>query len=521
MSLRRRTVLASLGAAGVLGAAPSWAGAHQPATIPGLRQWTPRRGDFLLARGCAVVIDRRDAERLLDDATLLAAGLAALSGSRVPVRVGDALRAGEVGLRLRARDPVLGSEGYRLGIGDRVMIAANQAAGAYYGGRTLLQLAAQGRRVSGGAGRDWPRYPERGLMVDIGRKHLPAPWLEARIHEMGWLKLNYLHLHFTEDLGWRIESEQRPRVHSDDHLTKAQVRRLVALAARHHITVVPEIDMPGHFAAGLRNYPELQLTDPLGQRNPGKLDYTLPGARRFARDLVREYLPLFPGRYWHLGGDEFLTLPEYLRYPQLTAYGQARHGRGATFHDGTIHFLNEMAALVKRHGRTPRAWADGIFGGAVARLDRDVVAEWWTDVNPLGDQTAQRSPQQVIDAGHPIMNCSFYPTYLAYRDPPFPAHPELASFYETWRPHRFRGPAYLDGDVALPYTQISSRSPANLGSKLHLWNDVPYLATAAEEAAAIAPRLRIMAEQTWSPPRTARTYATFSRRIAAVGDPPR
>ncbi len=112
-----------------------------------------------------------------------------------------------------------------------------------------------------------------------------------------------------------------------------------------------------------------------------------------------------------------------------------RHIRslGANFHDGTIGFLNEMAALVRAHGKTPRAWADGTSGGAVTRLDRDVVCEWWTDINPLGDQTAQRTPQQLLDAGHRIMNCSFYPTNLAYRDPPFPAHPGLTDFYEGWQ----------------------------------------------------------------------------------------
>ena len=528
MHLRRRALLATAGASTLgatagtpTGAAGARAGDGSPQTIPGLRHWTPRRGSFALTRSSAVVVRPRDADRLTDDARLLAADLSAVSGRWVRVRVGDSLQNGEIGLRLGRDDAALGREGYRLGVADRVVITARRPAGVFYGGRSLLQLLTQSAQVPAGVGRDWPRYPERGLMVDIGRKHLPASWLEARIREMGWLKLNYLHLHFTEDLGWRIESDQRPQVHSDDHLTKAQVRHLVALAAQHHITVVPEIDMPGHFTAGLQNHPELQLTDPLGQSNPAKLDYTLPAARRFAQDLVREYLPLFPGRYWHLGGDEFLLLPEYLRYPQLTAYAQARHGLGANFHDGTIDFLNEMAALVRGHGKTPRAWADGTSGGAVTRLDRDVVCEWWTDINPLGDQTAQRTPQQLLDAGHRIMNCSFYPTYLAYRDPPFPAHPELTDFYEGWRPHRFRGAGYLDDDVALPYVEVDPSSPDNLGSKLHLWNDVPYLATAQEEADAIAPRLRIMAEQTWGSPRTARGYPKFARRIARVGKPPR
>lgn len=494
----------------------------RPWTIPALRQWRAGRGTFRLARQVTVHLRARDAERLRDTAEILAEDLRAFSHRPVRVIVtSHPPAAGSIALRLGAGDHQLGREGYRLHIGDAIVVTANQPAGAFYGTRSVVQLLGQSLTIPAGQARDWPRYPQRGLMIDLGRKPFSVAWLADRIRELAFLKLNYLHLHFTDDLGWRIESDQRPQVHSRIHLTKRQVRDLVDLAARHQITVVPEIDMPGHFTEGLRHHPELQLTDPLGQANVGKLDYTLPGARRFARDLVTEYLPLFPGPFWHLGGDEYLTPAEYFRYPQLAAFGQERHGASANAHDGTISFLNELAALVKRQGKTPRAWADGISGGNVARLDRDVVAEWWTDVSPLGDQTALPGPTELLDRGYRIFNCSFYPTYFFYRSPPLQPQPDLQGFYEGWGVHRFRGAGYLNGDLALPYEDVARGARGNLGAKLHLWNDDPTLATPAEEAAGILPRLRIMAQQTWESSPLVPTYDEFERVINRVGGAPR
>ncbi len=521
---RRRLLLASgAGAASLAlpGLDPAASGAREdrPITIPAVRGWRPRAGRYELPRHPRIVLGAHDAG-LLDTAHLLAGELEALTGRRVVVEVdGRAPREGEIRLA-RSGPPRLGREGYRLSVDRAVGVVAPSAAGVYYGTRTLLQLLARSTSVPRGDISDRPRYGQRAVMLDCGRKHLPAAWIADRIREMGYLKLNYLHLHFTDDQGWRIESDQRPRVHSDRGvLTKREVRDLVALAARHHVTVVPEIDLPGHLTEGLRHHPELQLTDPLGQPNPGKLDYTKPAARRFARDLVTEYLPLFPGRWWHLGGDEFLNPVELQRYPQLLAYGQARHGLAANAHDGTIDFVNELAALVRRHGKQPRAWADGIGGGNVARLDRDVVCEWWTDVSPLGDQTALPSPAQLRADGYRVMNCSFYPTYLFYRADPQPV-PDLRGFYEGWRVHRFRGAAYLDGTLATPYQQLDPDDDGLVGAKLHLWNDDPTLATPAEEADALAPRLRIMAQKTWETPRLVESYAEFGRLVEEVGGPP-
>jgi hexosaminidase len=527
MTVDRRAVLKRVVAGGVLAAAPGWAFAQgsassRPETIPALREWTPASGGFRLGSPARIVLAPGHADALGGDAEVFAEDLRALLGVAVQVVVRSGKpKAGEVTLRLGAADPQLGDEGYALDIGPAAVVTANKPAGVFYGTRSLLQLLPRGNAVPAGRARDWPRYAERGLCLDIGRKHLSYEWLEARVYELAFLKLNYLQLHFTEDLGWRIESDRTPPVHSDVHLTKAQVAALVELAARHHITVVPEIDLPGHMTAGLAQYPQFQLKDVLGRANPGKLDYSIPGARQFVRELIEEYLPLFPGPYWHAGMDEYLPPAEYYLYPQLERYARERYGSEATVKDGVIGLANEINALVRGYGKTLRVWHDGLSGGRAVTLDENVNVEWWTDVSPLGDLLPPK-PQELLDQGHRIQNASWYPTYYtnlpAYMPVP---RPDLKGMYETWAVHRFRGALYVDGTIGGPYHDIDPGEPHNLGSKLHVWNDDPEKETEQQIAAGIRPRLRVMAQQTWESPKLVPTYPEFAQLIDRVGNPPR
>ena len=157
--------------------------------------------------------------------------------------------------------------------------------------------------------------------------------IAQRIRALSDLKLNLLHLHFSDDQGFRIQSETHPEVTSKPALSKDDVRALIAEATRRHMTIVPELDMPGHMTAALAQHPELQLTNAAGQKQPDKLDVTLPAARKFAADLVGEYMGLFPAPWWHMGADEYLgafsTEADYNQYPQLAAYAQAKYGPNA------------------------------------------------------------------------------------------------------------------------------------------------------------------------------------------------
>src|SRR3954451_6326694 len=252
--------------------------ARPPFTVPAIREWKPAHGSYRLPKNPRIVAGPR-----------LGAVAKTLAGDlhgRVAKQHGD--------IRLELGAKGVPKEGYRLKIGAAgVRIAARTPTGAFWATRPLLQLAHHSRRLPAGRARDWPRYPDRGLMIDNGRKYFTPKWIAREIRHLSYLKLNRLHLHFSDNQGFRIESHTHPEAVSNPHLTQKQSKNLVALGRRYHVALIPEIDMPGHMQAALAKHPELQLTDVNGQRAPDKLDYTKPEARKFARELVGEFLRLF------------------------------------------------------------------------------------------------------------------------------------------------------------------------------------------------------------------------------------
>ncbi len=434
----------------------------KPLTIPALRHWQPAPGTFHIQRSTRVVGQGAEAGML---ARALKRPLGAAPGP------------GDIELSLGSGDKRLGSEGYRIDVDASVRIQARTPAGLFYGTRTVLQLLRGGGRIPAGVIRDWPRYPERGLMLDNGRRYFTPAWIKRQIRALAYLKLNQLHLHFSDNEGFRIESESHPEVVSKRHLTKRQVRDLIAYAARHHVRVIPELDMPGHLRAALAKHPELQLPGA-----PDKLDISKPAARRFCRELIEEYLELFPGRYWHAGADEYTR-------PPTAAY---------------IDFINWIDRLVRAHGRTLRVWHDGLFGD---RLRRDVVVEWWAEHNGP-------SPRELLRQGHRVLNAGWFPTYYVAGGPLSKVHPSMKVAYESWEVNLFGGLAINSPTPANPLQRVPARNV--LGSELHVWNDVPPTRSDAGIARGIAPRLRVLAQKTWDtrgPP----TYAAFERLAARLG----
>src|SRR5207249_6969897 len=166
-------------------------------------------------------------------------------------------------------------------------------AGVFYGTRTLKQEVRGGGTAPEGVVHDQPAKPRRGFMLDIARKPFTAAWIEDRVRELGDLKFNELGLHFSDDQGFRIESTSHPEIVSQQHLTKAEVKRIVDLAAGRHITVVPEIDSPGHLGAVIAAHPDLQLRNVRGVAARGAVDISKPAAARIVDDLLNEYAGLF------------------------------------------------------------------------------------------------------------------------------------------------------------------------------------------------------------------------------------
>lgn len=491
-----------------LGGAATASGAAQqdlPRTIPALRSWTSGGTGYSFAAGARVVAAT---SALGGTAQQLATDLKSVTGVEVPAVVGGTPRAGDVVLRLGSAPG--GTEGYRLTVAATTVVEANAEAGAFYGGRSVLQLLRQSRTLPGGTATDWPLYPERGLMVDAGRKYFSLPWLRERIRDMAYLKLNVLHLHLSDVHGFRLESASHPEVTSAQHYTKHQLADLIAYAARYHVRIVPELDFPGHMNAILASHPELKLVSRTGVVNDGFIDLSKPAAYGLMRDLITEYLPLFPHKYWHIGADEYVT--DYDDYPQLAAYAKQQYGPNATGKDAYYGFINWANDIVRAGGKTARMWNDGLKpGGATLTVNPNIVVEHWSMSGPwqtpwFGDAY---SPSQLVANGHKILNAAITPTYYTVGGYGESLNRSPGNMYESWDPNIFVDSSRLS----------AADQPKNLGSKLHVWCDEPDKQTEAQIATAIRERLRVMAQHTWRTP-SVPFYWQFVPIMDAVGPAP-
>ncbi|MFJ6723173.1 discoidin domain-containing protein, partial [Streptomyces sp. NPDC091259] len=260
-------------------------------------------------------------------------------------------------------------------------------------------------------------------------------------------------------------------------------------------TIVPEIDTPGHMNAVLAAHPELRLKSNSGALSPDFIDLSLPASYALVKDLVGEYLPLFPGPYWHIGADEYVT--DYTKYPQLLDYARAHYGANATAKDTYYGFVNWADALVRAGGKTTRMWNDGIKSGdGTLGPNAAIVVEYW--------YTYGLTPQQLAAAGHIVANESWTPTYYVLGG----AKPDTKWMYETWTADRFEGGGALSDPAKNP------------GSLLHVWCDNPTAESEDQIAAGIMYPLRALAQQTWGTPKPVATYAAFTPIVAAVGHNP-
>lgn len=498
-------------------------GLDRPITIPALQEWTAADGVFEATSDTRIVLHTEDAAVLGDVAETFAADLRAIDdqiGNEI-VLSDDEIGAHDILLEI---DPeVVREEGYTLRVGEGIIVGATSESGALYGTRTVLQLLSQDLEVPAGEANDWPLYEDRGLMLDLGRMHLDYDWIAAQIRNMSYLKMNVLHLHLTDDQGWRIESDLG--LQSEEYLTKTEVTDLIALADRYGIEVIPEIDMPSHLGKLLEQYPQFQLVSPDGTAPEGRLDYSIPEARELLFTIVDEYIDLFPGQFWHMGSDEYLGNTQYADYPQLLKYAQEVVGPEATAKDGSIALVNEMNAHVKSRGKIMRVWNDMLGPGTTIEVDNDVVIQWWTDADAedvLGPN-GPFSPQTLLDKGYEVSNHSLLPTYDY---PPGGQTPQIYIdyMYDSWMANEFYGYLYQDlgaGEYKMyvPMKTVAPDAPGHRGAMLNMWNSGGTW-TADEGAASIFPRMRIMAQKTWASPQHASDWETFEPLIETTGKVP-
>ncbi|MET7985602.1 glycoside hydrolase family 20 protein [Streptomyces sp. NPDC005281] len=467
-----------------------------PRTIPAVREHIAAHGPgWRPAAGARVVVEDNG---LADEGKLLAGELRLTYAGRAAAKAGDV----QLGLDKGSAGP----ESYTLTVKNgRVTITGPADAGVFYGTRTLKQEVHGGGTAPEGVVRDRPAKPVRGFMLDIARKHFTAAWIEDRVRELGDLKFNQLGLHFSDDQGFRIQSDTHPEIVSQQHLTKDEVRRIIALAASRHITVVPEIDSPGHLGAVIAAHPDLQLRNVSGVPIRGAVDISKPAAARIVDDLLNEYAGLFPGTDWHLGGDEYQALTvanPTASFPQLVGAARNRYGAGASITDLTTGWLNDRAKVVHGHGRTARAWNDGFFRGGTVQADGGLQVAYWT-----GKEIGARQPLEYLGAGRKVINYNDEYLYYVLGEPQTFVYPTGQRIYEQWTPLVLRGttpvPAKYDSQI--------------LGGYFAVWCDLANSQTQDQVAAGVRMPLRALTQKLWDPRTPSLSWTQFKALSSQLG----
>lgn len=394
-------VVAPFGAVGAKASDP-------PALVPRPASVCWAGGRLPLRRPLRVVVPAHAPAGLAEVAGLLVEELRDQCGVRAEVANANSVLAGDIGLRLvpagAGRDP----EAYVLSISDAIAIAASDPAGLRWGAQTLLQCiedAPAAPWVPKGRIDDRPAYPWRAVLLDPARVYLDPAFLRQTVRVMSAYKLNVLHLHLTDDQGWRFETRLFPRCNPSDGLfyPQAELKDLVAYAARRGVQIVPEFDLPGHARAAVAAYPELDCGGKVPQAAGEAI---LCPAKRFTWDfidgIVGEAARVFPSPYLDLGADEPFAISRWawspdcrreMRMEGLTSLAAYYHG-----------FLIELDALVRRHGRKLIVWNDAVHPGVEPMPPRDIIIDAWTNYPNARALSAD---------GYRIINSSQEPLYLS------------------------------------------------------------------------------------------------------------
>ncbi|MFC7218914.1 family 20 glycosylhydrolase [Streptomyces polyrhachis] len=470
--------------------------APAPVTVPAVRAWEPAPGTWELTGGTRIVLGD---PALADVADLLAGELADQEGVRPRVAAGEP-HAHDIHLTLGAPAPGGSPEGYELTLADSARIAAADRRGVLYGTRTLLQALRTGKApgvLARGTVRDWPTHGSRGQMLDVGRKFFPVDYLKQQIRQLAWYKLNTFHLHLTDWNGYRIESDLHPEIVSPEHYTKAELRELERYAARYGVTIVPEIDLPGHAAAIGAARPDLAFTcASLSYPNNHwegsdtghwTLDYTKPAMRDFARDLIGEVADIFDSPYLHLGTDEVPLTPAQLACPELVAYQQEKGYPHVG--DVLVEFIDEMDAAVRAKGKTTQIWQWWDYQQETSiDPDRRIVVNEW-----------KSSPEARAAQGYPVIGSQDGPLYVS---PGFGAAPGKYGFFDVRKTYRDY-PFATGGNI--------------LGYRVSRWSDrTRSLALGWVDYFARRP-LAVVADRTWATP-AGSDVRPFLDRYDQVGD---
>ncbi len=381
---------------------------------------------------------------------------------------GGAVRPGDLVVRLGQPEVLAGKttfdEGFTVEVGASAELTAQSRRAAVYGLRAVFEAG----ELAFGRLADWPCTNERGLHLDAGRKYYTKDWIMERVKDLSRNRMNVLWLHFSENEGFRIDSERHPEVPSRFHLTKDEVREIIALCGELFVDINPALDCPGHLGAALLEHPRWRLNREMAEPLYSALDITNPDARAFLLELVDEYAELFAGsKVFHIGGDEFIDFNHFERFPEMDACARERLGPDCGGVDLYVDFLNQVIAHVRAKGFQVRVWNDGLFRPDQAEhveLDRNVQIAFWSNwdkgMAPL---------KAFLDRGYQVVNYHSEYLYFILLIRKDYSDPDPDKILTQWHPGMF--PTH---PVSGPQT-LDPKSEQMLGCCYSIWSDWPDL----------------------------------------------
>lgn len=457
-------------------------------------------------------------EELVSVAQRLASQVNIVTGFTNKIEIAATVPQTGIYLTLLNVDKELGEEGYELSITENLIeLQANTPEGIFRGVQTLAQLVplpgsgtpVYEGRIATGVIQDYPTYAWRGSMLDVARHFFSVEDVKRYIDLISYYKMNVLHLHLSDDQGWRIEIKSWPNltVHGGStqvgggkggFYTQEQFKDIVAYAQSRYITVIPEIDLPGHINSALASYGELNFgikvpvegkyNSPVstegilgGKQKPTELytgievgwstlQYGKPSTMKFIDDVIREISEITPGPYIHIGGDE----------------------AHATKKEDYIKFVNYFTDVVKNNGKQMVGWEEIAQGN----IDGNAIAQHWT---------SEKYAQMAAEKGARII---MSPSTRVYLDMQYDSTTRIGLHWA----------AYIEVDDAYnwnPATQVDGINKDQImGVETPLWsetienmNDIEYL---------LFPRLPGIAEIAWSPAKD-RSWEEYKIRLGNHG----
>ncbi len=497
-----------------------------------------------------------------------------LTTTTLPISYGTQNLAGEHDIVLLL-DASLGiaEEGYQISInGGQLCVKASDADGLFYGCRFVEQALLTGTGLNKANGVTVkPDYPERAFFLDCGRKYYSPDWIKDMIREISWSNMNAIYIHFSEEMGFRLESKTYPWLAGGDntlciggasygvaadngkYITQDEMREIAAVAKLYHVEIIPSLDSPGHMNYAVKKYNAKYGTDignyyhykgktaivqgsgpETAQKNYSRgIDISNTEAVTFARNLYAEYAAFFKElgcTKFDIGGDELLgwgasitsSVSKWKQLDHWKTYAQQRSGNSsAVAYDAFMYYMNDIYDLVKSYGYTSiRMWNDDALRSAdtgwseVVTLNSGMEIQYWTP----SANSSKNTIWTYLNAGYKAYNfLNSYNYYVLGQ-----AHDGSGSYagitpqriYENWAPNIFTTYDGTGSNIAIGNANVK-------GSAFCVWCDKPSTESAATVKAGIIPCLRVNGAKAWDADlnRTV-SYSSAQQLLKLIGDAP-